>query len=85
MATVLVHAREAFRAAIISASHGILLMHHPSGDPLPSEADIRLTREMIRASDLIKIQMLDRVIVGRGQFTSLFPTRARNLSLTIIS
>lgn len=70
--SVLVHAREAFRAAIISASHGILLMHnHPSGDPLPSEADIRLTREMIRASDLVKIQMVDHVIVGQGKFTSL--------------
>lgn len=66
------HDRETFRAAIISASHGILLMHnHPCGDPLPSEADIRLTREMIRASDLVKIQMVDHVIVGRGQFTSL--------------
>lgn len=47
-------------------------MHnHPSGDPLPSEADIRLTREMIRASDLVKIQMADHVIVGQGKFTSL--------------
>ena len=69
---VLLHAREAFRAAIVSASHAVLLIHnHPSGDPLPSEADIRLTRELIRASDLVKIQILDHVIVGHGKFTSL--------------
>lgn len=42
-------------------------MHnHPSGDPIPSETDIRLTRELIRASDLVKIQILDHVNVGRG-------------------
>ena len=38
---VLVHPREVFRAAIVSAAHAILVMHnHPGGDPTPSEADI---------------------------------------------
>lgn len=39
--------------------------------PDSSEADIRLTRERIRASDLVKIQICDHVIVGQGKFTSL--------------
>jgi DNA repair protein RadC len=40
-------------------------MHnHPSGDPTPSEADIKITRDMIKAGQLLKIQVLDHVIVG---------------------
>ena len=40
-------------------------MHnHPSGDPAPSEADIRSTREIIKAGQLIKIDVIDHLIVG---------------------
>jgi DNA repair protein RadC len=47
-------------------------MHnHPSGDPTPSEADIRVTRDLIRAGQLLKIDVLDHVIVGWGRFCSL--------------
>ena len=70
--TILVHAREVFRAAIIAASAAIVLMHnHPSGEPTPSEADIKVTRDLIRAGNLIKIEVLDHVIVGRNSHTSL--------------
>ena len=48
------------------ASAVILVHNHPSGDPSPSEADIRLTRELIQVGRLIKIEVLDRVIVGRA-------------------
>ena len=69
---VQVHAREVFRTAIVSASHSIVLMHnHPSGDPLPSEADIRVTRELVRAGKLLKIDVLDHVIVGAPKHASL--------------
>ena len=44
----------------------IVLMHnHPSGEPTPSEADIKVTRDMIRAGQLIKIEVLDHVIIGQ--------------------
>ncbi|MFM8877886.1 MAG: DNA repair protein RadC, partial [Verrucomicrobiota bacterium] len=47
---VLVHPREIFRPAIAAGAHSIVLVHnHPSGDPSPSEADIRITREILRA------------------------------------
>ena len=36
-----------------------------SGDPSPSEADIKVTRELIRAGQLLKIEVLDHVILGR--------------------
>lgn len=70
--TLLVHAREVFRAAIITAAAAVVLMHnHPSGDPTPSEADIKVTRDLIRAGQLLKIEVLDHVILGVGRHSSL--------------
>ncbi len=61
-----VHAREVYRRAIAANAHAIVLAHnHPSGDPLPSEADIRVTRDLNRAGHLLKIELLDHVILGR--------------------
>ena len=63
--TLLVHPREVFRAAIVANAAGILLVHnHPSGDPTPSEADIKVTRDLIRAGQLLKIEVVDHVIIG---------------------
>ena len=63
--TLLVHPREVFRAAIIAGASAIVIMHnHPSGDPTPSEADVKVTRDLIRAGQLIKIEVLDHIIMG---------------------
>ena len=63
--TIQVHAREVFRHAIVMNASAIILVHnHPSGDPTPSEADIKVTRDLIRAGQLLKIDMLDHVILG---------------------
>ena len=65
--TLLVHAREVFRHAIAANAGAIVLAHnHPSGDPTPSEADIKVTRDLIRAGQLLKIDVLDHVIIGRA-------------------
>jgi DNA repair protein RadC len=65
--TLLVHAREVFRSAIAANAAAIVLAHnHPSGDPTPSEADIKVTRDLIRAGQLLKIEVLDHVILGRA-------------------
>ena len=65
--TLLVHAREVFRHAIAANAAAIVLAHnHPSGDPTPSEADIKVTRDLIRAGQLLKIDVLDHVIIGRA-------------------
>ena len=70
--TLLVHPREVFRVAIVAASAAIVLMHnHPSGDATPSEADIKVTRDMIRAGQLLKIEVLDHVIIGHDRHISL--------------
>ena len=64
--TILVHPREVFRAAIAAGAAAIVLVHnHPSGDPTPSESDIKVTRDLIRAGQLLKIDVLDHVILGR--------------------
>lgn len=68
--TLLVHAREVFRAAISANASAIVLAHnHPSGDPAPSEADIKVTRDLIRAGQLLKIEVLDHVILGQASAT----------------
>ena len=65
--TILVHPREVFRAAITANAAGIVLVHnHPSGDPAPSEADIKVTRDLIRAGQLLKIEVVDHVIIGHA-------------------
>src|SRR6516165_1220931 len=65
--TILVHPREVFKSAIAANAAAIVLVHnHPSGDPTPSEADIKVTRDLIRAGQLLKIEVLDHVILGRA-------------------
>lgn len=72
MDTMLVHPREVFRTAIVSCASAIVLMHnHPSGDPAPSDADIKVTRDLIRAGQLLKIEVIDHVIMGNPERKSL--------------
>ena len=57
--------REVFRPVIVAAGSACILVHnHPSGDATPSAADIQVTRDLIRAGQLLKIEILDHVIVG---------------------
>jgi DNA repair protein RadC len=68
---VAVHPREVFRPAIVAAGSALILAHnHPSLDPTPSDADLRVTRDLVRAGQLLKIEILDHVIIG-STFTSL--------------
>ena len=70
--TLLVDPREVFRPAIVSASAAVVVMHnHPSGEAMPSEADIKVTRDLIRAGQLLKIELLDHVIIGAERHCSL--------------
>lgn len=65
--TILVHPREVFRSAITANAAAVVIVHnHPSGDPTPSEADIKATRDLIRAGQLLKIEVVDHVILGRA-------------------
>ena len=61
----LVHPREVFKEAVRTASAAVVLIHnHPSGDPSPSHEDIRITKSLVEASKVMKIEILDHVILG---------------------
>ncbi|MCD6339030.1 MAG: DNA repair protein RadC, partial [Verrucomicrobia bacterium] len=63
---VLVHPRDVFRPAVLARAAAIIVAHnHPSGDPTPSEQDIRITRDLIRAGKLLQIEVLDHLILGK--------------------
>jgi DNA repair protein RadC len=62
----LVHPREVFREAIKAGAASVVLAHnHPSGDPTPSSDDIKITRELVEAGRVMKIEVLDHIIVGK--------------------
>jgi DNA repair protein RadC len=64
--TILVDPGAIFKKAIEAGASAIVLVHnHPSGDPSPSDSDIKTTRDLIRAGRLLKIDVLDHVIIGR--------------------
>ena len=70
--TLLVSATGVFRTAVIGNAAAIVLLHnHPSGEPQPSEADIKVTRDLVRAGQLLKIEVLDHVIMGNPNYSSL--------------
>ncbi|MCB1228205.1 MAG: DNA repair protein RadC [Verrucomicrobiales bacterium] len=59
------HPREILRPAILHNAYGLILLHnHPSGDPSPSEADIRLTRRIKEVAPLMRVAFLDHLIIG---------------------
>ncbi|MCC3376905.1 DNA repair protein RadC [Cohnella sp. REN36] len=67
-----VHPREVFRAAIRRSSASIICAHnHPSGDPTPSPEDLRLTRRLAEAGELIGIELLDHLVIGDNRYVSL--------------
>ncbi len=70
--SALVHPREVFRIAIQEAASAIVCAHnHPSGDPAPSSADLRSTRQLREAAEAVQIPLLDHVIIGRAEVDPL--------------
>jgi len=63
--SALVHPREVFREAIrLNATAVIVAHNHPSGDPAPSRADTKVTRQLREAAKAIQINLLDHIILG---------------------
>jgi len=66
-----VYPREVVLQAVKNSSTAVILVHnHPSGDPAPSEADKRITKNLTDALKLVQIKVLDHVIVGDGRHFS---------------
>lgn len=73
----IVHPREVFNRAVKKSAAALILMHnHPSGHPEPSAEDIALTRRLVKAGEMMGINILDHVIIGRGGYLSM---KAQNL------
>lgn len=70
--TSIVHPREIFKQAINRNSASIIICHnHPSGDPTPSKEDINITSRIKECGNIIGIQLLDHIILGKNKFVSL--------------
>jgi DNA repair protein RadC len=68
-----VHPREVFKeAAFASAAHVVLFHNHPSGDPSPSPDDVALTARMLKAGDIMGIEVLDHVILADQRYYSFW-------------
>lgn len=64
--------REIFQKALLANAVSIIVMHnHPSGDPKPSMEDIKATKRMVECGDLLGVQVIDHIIVGRPGYSSL--------------
>nr|WP_263313060.1 DNA repair protein RadC [Mammaliicoccus sp. Marseille-Q6498] len=68
-----VHPRDLLREAVKHSAASIVIAHnHPSGDPTPSLEDIKTTKRVMYCCDLMGIDLLDHIIIGDGEFVSLF-------------
>jgi len=70
--SAVVYPREVFRAATTASAAAIVLFHnHPSGDPRPSKDDLLLTYRMLRAGDIMGIDVIDHLILADQRYYSL--------------
>jgi len=70
--TSIVHPREAFKEAISASAASVIFVHnHPSGDPEASEDDIKLTKRLAEAGEIVGIDVLDHIIIGDKNHLSL--------------
>ncbi len=68
----IVHPREVFQEAISASAASVIFVHnHPSGDPQPSEDDIKLTQRLAEAGKIVGIEVLDHIIVGDQAYVSM--------------
>jgi len=70
--TSIVHPREAFKEAISASAASVIFVHnHPSGDPEASEDDIKLTKRLAEAGEIVGIDVLDHIIISDKNHLSL--------------
>lgn len=68
----LVQAREVFRPALEYSAAAIIIAHnHPSGVIKATKADIEITNKLIEAGNILDIEVLDHLIIGKNKFASI--------------
>ena len=66
-----IHPREIVESAIkIKAAALIFAHNHPSGDPVPSKSDKRLTRDLVFMGNILQIRVLDHIVIGEERYFS---------------
>ena len=64
--------RDLFKSAILANAVAIIVCHnHPSGNLIPSDSDIKITKQLIDAGELLGIKVLDHLIVSNRGYKSL--------------
>ena len=67
----LVHPREVYRRAVMESVARVIVAHnHPSGEVEPSEADLLLTPRLVKAGEILGIDLIDHVIIDNEKFLS---------------
>lgn len=70
--TSFIRISEIFREAVRENCPALIVVHnHPSGDPTPSSEDIQVTEQFVEAGNLLDIEVLDHIIIGRPSYISL--------------
>jgi DNA repair protein RadC len=70
--TSIVHPREVFKEAISATAASVIFVHnHPSGNSQPSEDDIKLTKRLVEAGEIMGIEVLDHIIVCDKEYLSM--------------
>jgi len=70
--TSIVHPREVFKEAMSASAASVIFVHnHPSGDPQPSEDDLKLTERLAEAGEIVGIDVLDHIIICDKKYISL--------------
>jgi DNA repair protein RadC len=59
------HPREILKTVLLHSAYAFIVVHnHPSGDPSPSDADMRMTRNLMEAAEVMKLNFFDHLIIG---------------------
>ena len=75
----IIQPKEVFVDAIKMGAPKIILAHnHPSGDSTPSKEDYKITEKIYDSAEMLGIQLLDHIVIGDGQYTSIFSKLLQN-------
>jgi DNA repair protein RadC len=72
ISSAIIKPRDVFKSAILANAASIILCHnHPSGDLVPSDSDIEITKHLIEAGELLGVRVLDHLIISNQGYKSL--------------
>ena len=68
----IIHPREVFKPALERSASAVILVHnHPSGVVTPSEADVEVTKQLVEASKVLGVTLLDHIVVAKDGYASI--------------